>query len=116
MNVLDALEEAMQFRLMHARRFPPPWLVEEIGAAFVVKDSSGQKLGRPQGHIQTFGALPSVPGQIAKFSRVELPNAPGQFESLSYRKRQYCVTFRQGSHGRLRMRGGGGSCRSVDDM
>jgi hypothetical protein len=28
-----------------ARRFPPPWTVENIGARFVVKDSSGQKLG-----------------------------------------------------------------------
>jgi len=45
MNVLDALEEAMQFSLMHARRFPPPWTVEELEACFVVKDSSGQKLG-----------------------------------------------------------------------
>jgi hypothetical protein len=27
------------------RRFPPPWTVEDIGAAFVVKDSNGQKLG-----------------------------------------------------------------------
>jgi hypothetical protein len=27
------------------RRFPPPWSVEDIGAAFVVKDASGQKLG-----------------------------------------------------------------------
>jgi hypothetical protein len=27
------------------RRFPPPWSVEELGACFVVKDSSGQKLG-----------------------------------------------------------------------
>jgi len=26
------------------RRFPPPWSVEDIGAAFVVKDSAGQKL------------------------------------------------------------------------
>ncbi len=26
------------------RRFPPPWSVEDIGAAFVVKDGSGQKL------------------------------------------------------------------------
>jgi hypothetical protein len=29
---------------MTARRFPPPWTVEDIGAAFVVKDSTGQKL------------------------------------------------------------------------
>jgi hypothetical protein len=28
----------------HYRRFPPPWSVEDIGAAFVVKDSTRQKL------------------------------------------------------------------------
>jgi len=28
---------------MNARRFTPPWSVEDIGAAFVVKDSAGQK-------------------------------------------------------------------------
>jgi hypothetical protein len=27
-----------------ARRFPPPWSVEDIDAAFVVKDGSGQKV------------------------------------------------------------------------
>jgi hypothetical protein len=26
------------------RRFPPPWSVEDINAAFVVKDSTGQKI------------------------------------------------------------------------
>jgi hypothetical protein len=26
------------------RRFPPPWTVEDIGAAFVVRDQSGQQL------------------------------------------------------------------------
>ena len=26
-----------------ARRFPPPWSVEDIGAAFVVRDHSGQQ-------------------------------------------------------------------------
>ena len=30
---------------MTGRSFPPPWSVEDIGAAFVVKDSAGQKLG-----------------------------------------------------------------------
>jgi len=30
---------------MPERRFPPPWSIEDIGAAFVVKDSAGQKLG-----------------------------------------------------------------------
>jgi hypothetical protein len=29
---------------MNSRRFPPPWTVEDIDAAFVVKDSTGQKL------------------------------------------------------------------------
>jgi len=29
---------------MPSRRFPPPWSVEDLGAAFVVKDGSGQKL------------------------------------------------------------------------
>ena len=27
-----------------ARRFPPPWSVEDIGAAFVVRDHSGQQV------------------------------------------------------------------------
>ena len=30
--------------LVTSCRFPPPWTVENIGAAFVVKDSAGQKL------------------------------------------------------------------------
>ena len=29
---------------MTARRFPPPWSFEDIDAAFVVKDGSGQKV------------------------------------------------------------------------
>jgi hypothetical protein len=34
------------------RRFPPPWSVEDIGAAFVVKDNNGQGLAQPQPAIQ----------------------------------------------------------------
>ncbi len=30
---------------MANRRFPPPWTVEDIGAAFVVKDSAGAEAG-----------------------------------------------------------------------
>jgi len=30
--------------LREARRFPPPWTIEDIGAAFVVKDSAEQQL------------------------------------------------------------------------
>ena len=29
---------------MPARRFPPPWSVEELDACFIVKDSAGHKL------------------------------------------------------------------------
>jgi len=31
---------------MSNRRFPPPWSIEDIAAAYVVKDGSGQKLGQ----------------------------------------------------------------------
>jgi len=44
MNVLDALEEATQSLLMHARRFPIPWSAEELEACFVVRDANGQVL------------------------------------------------------------------------
>ena len=30
--------------MTQARRFPPPWSAEDIGAAFVVKDGAGRKL------------------------------------------------------------------------
>ena len=30
---------------MTDRRFPPPWIVEDTGACFIVKDGTGQKLG-----------------------------------------------------------------------
>jgi hypothetical protein len=39
-----AEEAAGENGIMTARRFPPPWSVEDIDAAFVVKDGSGQKL------------------------------------------------------------------------
>jgi hypothetical protein len=29
---------------MHARRFPPPWSIDELEACFVVQDSTEQKL------------------------------------------------------------------------
>ena len=39
------LDEAADEDMPDRRRFPPPWSVEDIGVAFVVKDSTGQKLG-----------------------------------------------------------------------
>jgi hypothetical protein len=31
--------------IMPARRFPPPWSVEELEACFVVRDHDGQQSG-----------------------------------------------------------------------
>jgi hypothetical protein len=49
---LEALRERQRRRRasnetkpMAERRFPPPWSLEDTGAAFVVTDGSGQKLG-----------------------------------------------------------------------
>jgi len=36
-------DDDAETRMPPSRRFPPPWSVEDIGAAFVVKDSGGQK-------------------------------------------------------------------------
>jgi hypothetical protein len=30
--------------ILSARRFPPPWTVEELSTSFVVRDDNGQKL------------------------------------------------------------------------
>ncbi len=39
------LSTSLRLRTLSSpRRFPPPWSVEDIGAAFVVTDSAGQKL------------------------------------------------------------------------
>jgi hypothetical protein len=44
MNVVAAGVVRRTVQRTPPRSFPPPWSVEDIGAAFVVKDSSGQKL------------------------------------------------------------------------
>ena len=51
---------------MHTRRFPPPWSVEDIGAAFVVKDANGQQLC-----VCLFrgGARPAISGEVADEGR-----------------------------------------------
>ena len=40
-----ALDLSAQHSALSARRFPPPWSVEELEACFIVLDASGQKLG-----------------------------------------------------------------------
>ena len=58
---------------MPGRRFPLPWSVEDIGAAFVVKDSAGQKLGyfsvRTAAHV-TRPLIKKATGSTAAFSRL----------------------------------------------
>ncbi len=44
-NWVVAVRASNTVAAMTARRFPPPWSVEDIGAACVAKDSAGQKLG-----------------------------------------------------------------------
>jgi hypothetical protein len=39
------LSSGFSFVKASPRRFPPPWSIEDIDAAFVVKDGNGQKLG-----------------------------------------------------------------------
>ena len=41
---------------MTARRFPPPWTVEDHLACFIVKDSTGQALARCS--LQSFAPHP----------------------------------------------------------
>jgi hypothetical protein len=37
-------DESVDAQMLDRRRFPPPWSIEDIGACFLVKDSTGQKL------------------------------------------------------------------------
>jgi hypothetical protein len=39
------IDDDEESRMSLSRCFPSPWSIEDIGTAFVVKDSSGQKLG-----------------------------------------------------------------------
>jgi hypothetical protein len=75
-----------------SRRFPPPWMVEELNESFVVKDASGQALAylyfedEPQRRLSTkrlsrdearriavnIAKLPRVPRQILK----DIPRQP----------------------------------------
>ena len=74
------------------RRFPPPWIVEETDACFIVRDANGQALAylyfedEPQRQLSTkrlsrdeafliavnIAKLPSVPRQILK----DIPRPP----------------------------------------
>jgi hypothetical protein len=51
-----------------ARRFPPPWTVEEGPACFIVKDSAGQKL--------TYVHFEEEPGQRSAAKLLTKDEAP----------------------------------------
>jgi hypothetical protein len=64
-----------------SRRFPPPWSIEDIGACFLVKDATGQKLAAVY-----YGA--PIVGQAAHArrgaaDRGELPEAAGTSRALN---------------------------------
>jgi hypothetical protein len=55
---------------MPARRFPPPWSVEDIGAAFVVKDGAGQssRMSAGQARVLSIVRMNRADAQRQKFS------------------------------------------------
>ena len=72
------------------RRFPPPWSIEDLGAAFVVMDRSGQKLlfvyyeeeagRRSSAKLLTKDEARRIAANVAKLPEV-LPNS-----RLAFRK------------------------------
>jgi hypothetical protein len=93
MNVLDALEEAMQFPLMNAgRRFPPPWTVEDLGSCFVVKDNNGQKLS-----YVYYEEEPGRRSTAKMFSRDEARGIAANFAKLPELERKKALASRPGT-------------------
>jgi hypothetical protein len=85
---------------MAARRFPPPWSVEDIGAAFVVKDSTGQKLAyvyyedEPGGDQRPSHSPKMRRGGSRRISPSSPPTRPDLFPSSGTRK-QLSVSKKQ---------------------
>jgi hypothetical protein len=43
-SLAEQMTDPKRIEITSPRHFPPPWSVEDTGAAYVVKDSSGQKI------------------------------------------------------------------------
>ena len=63
----------------HARRFPPPWTVEERPACFIVKDANGQALAfyyeeepgrRSAANLMTWDEPRRIAANIAKLPKL----------------------------------------------
>jgi hypothetical protein len=62
---------------MERRRFPPPWSVEDVDAAFVVKDGTGQKLA-----VHTIGVVTPAQNLL-----VIVPGIRSQFDEFKTSKK-----------------------------
>jgi hypothetical protein len=66
---------------MQARRFPPPWSIDELEACFVVKDGAGQKLAyvyyeEDAGRRSAANLLTKDEARRIALSIAKLPEAP----------------------------------------
>jgi hypothetical protein len=55
---------------MPARRFLPPWSVEELDAGFVVRDHSGQQLAYAKGRLEQVRSLMRAGQRSASLARL----------------------------------------------
>ena len=71
------VEESAIVRMLDRRRFPPPWVVEETPACFIVRDRGGQALAhlyyevsarRSAANLLTKDEARRSAGNIAKLS------------------------------------------------
>jgi hypothetical protein len=70
---------------MTARRFPPPWRVEETDACFIVRDNNGQALSyvyfesepgrRTAANMLTFDEARRIAANIAKLPKFRMGGA-----------------------------------------
>jgi hypothetical protein len=89
---------------MAERRFPPPWSIEDTGAAFVVKGGTGQKLGyfyyEEESGRRSAGRGAADCGQrgeaaraVAQISELEHADHRYPFRRLLYPQRSNCVAW-----------------------
>jgi hypothetical protein len=88
---------------MPARRFPPPWAVEELNACFVVRDHSGQKLAyvyfedEPGPGAATVDLCDQRRVAVLRLAFLEAVDChkrrPNQGRARRYHEKRYCSWF-----------------------